>query len=220
MLTQSELNQDLVKLLLPPEIFDYFEITNLIIKERFVAVFLDERDVKPIGYSGEKLTSKGFHPESIIQDFPIRDKAVFLHEDGPPSEELMLKLIHELEVHQIELELQNAELEIAKSAAQKAVEKYTELYDFAPSGYFTLSTGGKIINLNLCGSQMLGKVRSKLINSNLGFFVSDDTRTLFNYFLKAVFLTKAKETCEVTLLTPGAPPMKLFLYENHDRPVQ
>jgi hypothetical protein len=79
MATQSELNQDLVKLLLPSEIFDYFEIINLIVKERFVAVFLDERDIKPIGYTGQKLTSKGFHPESIIQDFPIRNKAVFLH---------------------------------------------------------------------------------------------------------------------------------------------
>jgi len=79
MTIQSELNQDLVKLLLPSEIFDYFEITNLIIKERSVAVFLDERDIKPIDYSGQKLTSKGFHPESIIQDFPIRNKPVFLH---------------------------------------------------------------------------------------------------------------------------------------------
>ena len=77
--TQSELNQDLVKLLLPSEIFDYFDITNLIIEERSVAVFLDERDIKPIGYSGQKLTSKGFHSESIIQDFPIRNKPVFLH---------------------------------------------------------------------------------------------------------------------------------------------
>jgi len=79
MATQSKLNQDLVKLLLPPEIFDYFEIIKLIIKERFVAVFLDERDIKPVGYSGEKLSSKGFHSESIIQDFPIRNKAVYLH---------------------------------------------------------------------------------------------------------------------------------------------
>lgn len=71
--------QELVKLLLPTEIFDYFEITDLVIEERSVAVFLDERDVKPTAYKGEKLTSKGFHPESIIQDFPIRDKAVFLH---------------------------------------------------------------------------------------------------------------------------------------------
>jgi len=76
---QKDHYQDLVKLLLPPEIFDYFEITNLIVEDRSVSVFLDERDVKPAGYSGQKLTSKGFHPESIIQDFPIRNKAVFLH---------------------------------------------------------------------------------------------------------------------------------------------
>lgn len=71
--------QELVRLLLPSEIFDYFEITNLVVEERSVAVFLDERDIKPAAYSGQKLTSKGFHPESIIQDFPIRNKAVFLH---------------------------------------------------------------------------------------------------------------------------------------------
>ena len=79
MAPQSELYQDLIKLLLPSEIFDYFEITNLIIKDRSVAVFLDERDIKPAAYSVQKLTSKGFHTESIIQDFPIRNKAVFLH---------------------------------------------------------------------------------------------------------------------------------------------
>lgn len=71
--------QELVKLLLPTELFDYFEITDLVVQDRAVTVFLDERDVKPAAYMDEKLTSKGFHPESIIQDFPIRDKAVFLH---------------------------------------------------------------------------------------------------------------------------------------------
>lgn len=79
MTSQNDHNQDLVKLLLPSEIFDYFEITNLVIEDRSVAVFLDERDIKPPAWSGQKLTSKGFHPESIIQDFPIRNKAVFLH---------------------------------------------------------------------------------------------------------------------------------------------
>lgn len=71
--------RELVKLLLPTELFDYFEIIDLVIQDRSVTVFLDERDVKPAAYSDQKLTSKGFHPESIIQDFPIRDKAVFLH---------------------------------------------------------------------------------------------------------------------------------------------
>ena len=71
--------QSLIQLILPQEIFDYFEITNLVIEDRSVGVYLDERDIKPTGYSDKKLTSKGFHSESIIQDFPIRNKSVFLH---------------------------------------------------------------------------------------------------------------------------------------------
>ena len=79
MSTQQDHYQELVKLLLPSEIFDYFEITNMIVEDRSVSIFLDERDIKPVVYSGQKLTSKGFHPESVIQDFPIRNKAFFLH---------------------------------------------------------------------------------------------------------------------------------------------
>lgn len=77
--TLNDHYQSLVKLILPSELFDYFEITNLIVEDRKVIVYLDERDIKPIGYLDKKLTSKGFHSESVIQDFPIRDKAVFLH---------------------------------------------------------------------------------------------------------------------------------------------
>jgi len=79
MSTQQDHYKELVKLLLPEEIFDYFEITNMDVQSRSVSVFLDEQDIKPVTFSGQKLTSKGFHSESIIQDFPIRDKAVFLH---------------------------------------------------------------------------------------------------------------------------------------------
>jgi len=79
MSTQQDHYQELVKLLLPSEIFDYFEITNILVQDRSVSVFLDERNITPDAYLGQKLTSKGFHPESIIQDFPIRNKAVLLH---------------------------------------------------------------------------------------------------------------------------------------------
>lgn len=110
-----------------------------------------------------------------------------------------LNVLRELEVHQVELELQNEELTSARSAAQRMAQKYAELYDFAPSGYFTLSKDGKIIELNLSGAEMLGKKRSKLINSPFVFFISDDTKPIFNLFLYKVFTGKAKETCEVTL---------------------
>ncbi|CAM4304695.1 PAS domain-containing sensor histidine kinase [Gillisia limnaea] len=117
------------------------------------------------------------------------------------SEDEILKLIHEIEVHQIELELQNEELKLAKERAlELASEKYAELYDFAPSGYFTLSREGDIVNLNFAASQLLGKERMGLKNSRFGFFVSDDTKPNFNQFLKNVFGTNKKEICQVILI--------------------
>ena len=116
------------------------------------------------------------------------------------SEVDTLKLIHEFEVHQIELEMQNEELIHAKERAEVATEKYVDLYDFAPSGYFTLTKTGKITALNLTGSQMLGKDRSRLINSQFGLFVCNDKKPIFNHFLENVFNSNNKECCEVDLL--------------------
>jgi PAS domain S-box-containing protein len=74
------------------------------------------------------------------------------------------------------------------------------LYDFAPTGYFTLSNTNEIIVLNLTGAKMLGKDRSKLIKSRFGFFVSDETKPVFNAFLDRTFTNNGIETCEVVLL--------------------
>jgi len=141
-------------------------------------------------------------PESIL----LRKRASKLIRKRMPEEESqladadVLKLIHELEVHQIELELQNEELKLAKERqAELATEKYVALYDFAPSGYFTLSKEGRIIDLNLSGAKIIGKDRSHLINSSLVFFVSTDTQPIFNKFLSDVFSRKFKQTCEVAL---------------------
>jgi len=79
MSSEKDHYQELVKLFLPLELFEYFEIRDLVVKDRSVSVFLDERDIKPAVYSSMQLTSKGFHPEAIIQDFPLRNKPVFLH---------------------------------------------------------------------------------------------------------------------------------------------
>lgn len=119
------------------------------------------------------------------------------------SESDTLKLIHELEVHQIELEMQNEELKQAKSKAELAEKKYTELYDFAPSGYLTLTKEGEIIDLNISAENLLGKKRSQLVKSSFGFFVSFDTRPVFNRFLQNIFKNKTKETCELKLEAAG-----------------
>lgn len=79
MSTNKESYQALIKLLLPEELFDYFKLIQLEIIDNEVHAYLDEEDIKPEEYKKEKLTSKGFHSTIIIQDFPIRDKPLFLH---------------------------------------------------------------------------------------------------------------------------------------------
>jgi len=106
------------------------------------------------------------------------------------SETDAMKLINELEVHQIELKMQNEELKLAKEKADVAAEKYTELYDFATTGYCTLSKEGEIIELNLLAAKMLGKARSELKNKMLALFISNDYREVFNTFLRQVFNQK------------------------------
>lgn len=113
-----------------------------------------------------------------------------------------LKLVHELQVHQIELEMQNEELQMAKEAAEIASQKYSELFDFAPSGFFSLTRDGKIIESNFCGSRLLGKNRSELKNNSFGLFISPVTKPIFNHFLWNIFNKQTQETCEVTLSRP------------------
>ena len=134
-----------------------------------------------------------------------------LKTDSQLSETDILSLNHELQVHQIELEMQNEELSLANEQAEVAAQKYTKLYNFAPSGYFILSKEGKVIDLNLSGTNMLGKKFSRLKNNQFGFFVSNDTKLIFTLFLSKVFNSKAEESCEITLSTDGNLPMYVYL---------
>ena len=109
------------------------------------------------------------------------------------------RLVHELQVHQIELEMQNEELRQANERAEAALKKYTMMYDFAPMGYFTLDHGGVIYELNFTGAELLGDRRFALINSNFKLFVSEESLPVFNNFLSIVYLSKSKESCEVML---------------------
>lgn len=115
------------------------------------------------------------------------------------SEADMLKLIHELQVHQIELELQNEELILAKNSAIAATEKYEELYDFAPSGYLTLSKQGVILEMNLKSAQMLERERSYLISKQFNSFIKEESLNSFAGFLDEIFQGKTNIYCDVAL---------------------
>ena len=149
----------------------------------------------------ERLRQKA---EDLLKKQPVKTISQF-------SESDLSNYFHEMEVRQIMLELQNDELRHAWAVSEVSNLKYTELYDFAPIGYFTLSKNGKIVELNFCGSRMLGKERGQLENSNFNSFVSQDTLPIFNHFLGKVFNSKIKESCDVTLVTNDRLPIFVSL---------
>ena len=109
------------------------------------------------------------------------------------------RLRHELEVQRIELELQNTELLQARNEAEKSLEKYSDLFDFAPVGYFTLDGSGIITSVNLRGASMVGVARARLLGRNFGLLVTDGHRTVFSEFIRAVFINRDKTVCEVAI---------------------
>jgi PAS domain S-box-containing protein len=124
------------------------------------------------------------------------------------------RLLHELEVHQIELEMQNEELSEARDKLEVLLEKYTDLYDFAPLGYFTLSQAGEILEANLAAASHFGLARSALITQPFRFFVSPASRPVFDAFLKRVFEGGIREECNLILLVGGKKPFDARIKAN------
>ncbi len=143
---------------------------------------------------------------------------------GPSlSYEESQRLIHELQVHQIELEMQNEELRQARAEREEMealLGRYSDLYDFAPVGYFNLDREGIIHAVNLTGATFLGVERSFLIGRRLDVFISDETRPVFHNFLGKVFAGDTKETCEIMLLgkvhSPNVVQVEALVSESGD----
>jgi signal transduction histidine kinase/CheY-like chemotaxis protein len=129
-------------------------------------------------------------------------------EPGPDQTDTDLrKLVHELQVHQIELEMQNEELQHARNSVEAGLEKYGDLYDFAPIAYFTLDPGGTIQEANLTAASLLGIERSRLLKGRFGQRVAEADLPQWNVFLRQVFASKDRQFCEVTLLREGKTPV-------------
>jgi PAS domain S-box-containing protein len=120
-------------------------------------------------------------------------------------------LVHELQVHQIELEMQNEELQKARDEMEAGLEKFSDLYDFAPVGYLTLDREGTVLEANLTSASLLGIERSRLVKRRFGSCVSASELPAFNTFLAQVFERRTRAFCEVTLLKKGKPQIELRL---------
>jgi len=117
----------------------------------------------------------------------------------PRTEGEALRLLHELRVHQMELELQNEELRRSREELEASRDRYGMLYDFAPIGYFTIDREWTIRTANLTGADLLGIERKRLVGCHLGRFMIDRDLPTFADFLKRVFSDRETHTCELTL---------------------
>ena len=124
-----------------------------------------------------------------------------------PTEDEMRRIIHELSVHQIELENQQKELLQARDELEAGLMRYTDLYDFAPIGYITLAPNGTIQEINLKGASMLGKERRELRANPFTLFLSSENIAIFKSFMRELFSEKGVAGCEIKLGNSGTKPM-------------
>ena len=120
------------------------------------------------------------------------------------SPEEMTGLIHELRVHQIELKMQNEELRRIQGELEKARDRYSHLYDFAPVGYFTVSENGIVMEANLTAATLLGVERSALVGSPFSRFVLREDQDILYFHRKRLFETKEPKSCRLRLVKKGS----------------
>lgn len=118
------------------------------------------------------------------------------------------RLIQEMQVYQIELEMQNEELKRLRNDAELLAEKYIDIYDFSPVGYLTLDPDGIIKMANLKVEELIGLSRSALIGKRFTQYIEKSSLTAFNDFFKEIFRTGRVKVCELPLAPrPGLPPL-------------
>lgn len=110
------------------------------------------------------------------------------------------KLVHTLQVNQLELEHQNQELRITEQELEASRRKYVYLFDFSPIPYFTLNRGGIIKEVNLNAAKMFGLDRNRLIGNNILLYAARDERNKLNEFIKTVFASDAKQSCKIKVI--------------------
>ncbi len=117
-----------------------------------------------------------------------------------PGEALLHELLHELRVHQVELEMQNDELRRAQITIEESRDRYVDLYEFAPVGYFTLTREGMIAEVNLTGATLLEVERKKLINRRFAGFVAVENYDHWNQYFLRVLRHDERQSCELKFL--------------------
>ncbi len=129
------------------------------------------------------------------------------------------RMLHELQVHQIELEMQNEELRRSRAELEASHERYFDLFDLAPVGYFTLTEDARILEANLTGAKLLGVPRSGLLDRPFTRFIFPDDQDTYYHHRRAVVDAGSPATCELRMVRGDGSTFHVLLESAPSRPV-
>ena len=121
----------------------------------------------------------------------------------PPAD--IQQLSEDLQVHQIELEMQNDELRRLQQDLENERDKYSDLYDFSPVSYFSMDEKGIILEANLTAAAMVGVARGLLIDRPFSDFIVSDDQDVFYLHRRKLCETKTRQTCELRIRKKQGP---------------
>ncbi|MEI7640180.1 MAG: ATP-binding protein [bacterium] len=122
-----------------------------------------------------------------------------------------IKLLHELQVHQVELEMQNEELKRANIAVEHEKEKFSNLYNLSTIGYITVDSDGIIKGLNIRMARLLASSKETFKNKNFKMFVFSELRQAFNEFLKRIFENEDRTAIETVLISKNGLMVNVYI---------
>ena len=151
----------------------------------------------------------GEHPaDSDLTELLGRAEAILARRTGHQPEldrDETMRLVHQLAVHQIELDLQQQELRQARERLAESLARYVDLYDFAPAGYLTLDADGVVVQSNLTGAELLGVERARALGLRFVDKVAQADRDMVDRFIERARRTRGEHTCEVPLVRDAQP---------------
>lgn len=147
-------------------------------------------------------------PDKLRKTAEDRHQLTLSSATKPPTESI--RLVHELQVHQIELELQNEVLANAYAEADAARDRYAEIYDFSPIAFITVDARGAICQINLAGTRLLGIKRADSKRYRFGSSVAPESVAVFNQFLEKVLRERSRQSCEITLSATAQHPVAII----------
>ena len=187
----------------------------------------------PLRHRAEVLLQRGIPPKAKVAATGPEALAL-LHRMAidPDKASDALKLLHELQVHQVELDLQYEHLEQSRDELSHALDRYVERYDFAPVGYFAVDQDGKIVEGNLAAAALCGVERAALSGRRIDSLVTPQSRLALLALLKRLGNGDSRETCEVQIehggnvsrlfqvvatVSPGDRSVMMIFIETSDR---